>query len=1161
MKMSLSDLSLKLRNSEKSSLGVYAPIDSIKESHKQAIDADIPEGYDVDYTYVPYPSNFETEKELEYMSVVAAERESNLEFIKMADESIMKTFIHECKNAGIDLTDNQIEELKKIREESSIVILKIKYSYNRPRPYQVAERMGIEFKPMSSVSASTPSYPSGHTIQALLMAKSLYEHYPDKMLFFLDIANRISWSRVQAGYHFPSDIEYGRVIVKNIVSNLKSTMRLKSFVEKIDYMERKKEDLSTYKNRKKAFNSLTERMKKTLTKKAKDHREEVGTDKRKQTDKFILAVSFNRGVGAYYTNPQSVRPNVKSAEQWALGRVNGLLYALKNLKYKRTKYDTDLLPPSHPLSSRGKKQKAVGDVDPTNFPKAGDDKKVGLRNSNYPLFPIAYAENIRQKYPDIWKKGGNIRGNDQYSILKKIQRENNGSPETESQEAAIRRREAWAARHFRDHSIAGVIAQVKWLVIGSRGIDHMKKTISEAIDKRSADIEFVCKSVSDTDEGFKSYNLKSSERAWLPINGLKIEERADLEKGKSNSGYFINGTASSTSIDGHGTEMSLNALKSMAIQFNKGVPVLPRHSSNTSAGVGEWDEVIGRTSEATIIRSEVKNAADDKETQYTLKIRSEIYRDNSKSKELVKRLNRGEPIGQSIGGWFEDVRVEESPDGQIKRIIVEDVTLDHVAITRAPSNPDSNGLTMLSIRSSINNFKNSIGDKMKKEEIVLDHERMMDEDRMMVDEEKTEEKERKSDEDRMMDEDRMKDEDMEEERMKMDDDERMMDDEERMSDKDFAKMITDKLDALDGRISEIADRMNKIEKLNLLDEDDKEKEDHEEGAIKDDEDQIDALEEDKKEDEKDLEEDKERVMEDRSVVPFQDLPKAPIEMEWSFTAEEGNEILGDDDDWANYKRAHLYFDPDKERTKAGYKLPIAKMYNGKLSVFFRGIKAAMGAVNGARGGVEIPEADRKGVYNVIQKYYDKFGEVAPPMRSDIEDTQDMDERINKSVQSLKYAVRNNNESIADSNLPEEEMTEKELQMIAEIVTRSVQAAIGQTSTDNKPDSDKSENNELEELQARLQKTEKMLQRYIEEPTRVGQHSVGIVRAGVGAKNEFTEMTTRARENDAANLARIVDAGVDILSEENGPSKASVSEIRNLLQKGLRAAFADGLINA
>lgn len=1136
MKMSLADLSLKFDVSERSSLGVYAPLDSIKESHKEAIEAEIPKGYDVDYTYLPYPSNFETEKELEYMGSVATERNSNLDFIKMADKSIIETFVYECKNAGLDLSEEDISELSKIRKESSIVILKIKYSYNRPRPYQCAERMGIEFSPMDSVSASTPSYPSGHTIQSLLMAKKLYDHYPDRMLFFLDIANRISWSRVQAGYHFPSDIEYGRIIVKNIISGLKTTMNLKSFVDRIDYIERKKEDLSTYKNRKKAFESLTDRMKKALTEKAKEHREDVGSDKRKQTDKFILAVSFNRGIGAYHSNPQSVRPNVKSAEQWALGRVNGLLYALKNLKYKRTKYDTDLLPPSHPLSSRGKKEKAVGDTDPTNFPKAGDDKKVGLRNSNYPLFPISYAENIREKYPDIWRKGGNIKGNDQYSILKKIQRENNGSPKTSSQEQAIRVREAWAARHFKDHSIAGVIAQVKWLVIGSRGISHMKKTISEAIEKRDSDIEFICKSVSSEKNGCTSYKLKASERAWLPINGLHIEKRDSSDK--DGSEYFIKGTASSTSIDGHGTEMSLSALKSMALQFNKGVPVLPRHSSNTSAGVGEWDEVIGRTSEATIARTEVKKAADDTETQYSLTVRSEIYRDNEKSRELIKRLKRGEPIGQSIGGWFEDVRVEETSGGDIQRIIVEDVTLDHVAITRAPSNPDSNGLTMLSIRSSINNFKHSIGDNMEKEEFVVEETRMADENLAMVDEEKTQEKERTSEEEERTSE------------------------KDRMLDEDFMKMITDKLTAIDGRISEITDRMNKIEKLDLLDEDENEKEDHEEGAIKDDEDQIDSLKEDKEEDEKDLEEDKsERVIEDRSVVPFQDLPMAPIELEWSFSAEEGNEVLGDDEDWAKYKRAHLYFDPDKERTKSGYKLPIAKIYNGKLSVFFGGIKAAMGAVNGARGGVEIPDEDKKGVYTIIQKYYDKFGETAPPMRSDIEETQDMDERINKSVQSLKYAVRKNSESIADSNLPEEEMTEKELQMIAEIVTRSVQAAIGQKSTDNKPDSDKSENNEMKELQARLQKTEKMLQRYIEEPTRVGQHSVGHIRAGIGAKNEFTEMTTRAKQDNASNLARIVESGVDVISEENGPATASVTEIRNLLQKGLRAAFADGLINA
>ena len=30
---------------------------------------------------------------------------------------------------------------------------------------------------------------------------------------------------------------------------------------------------------------------------------------------------YNKGVGAYKTNPVSVRPSVKSAEQWAMGRV------------------------------------------------------------------------------------------------------------------------------------------------------------------------------------------------------------------------------------------------------------------------------------------------------------------------------------------------------------------------------------------------------------------------------------------------------------------------------------------------------------------------------------------------------------------------------------------------------------------------------------------------------------------------------------------------------------------------------------------------------------------------------------------------------------------------------------------------------------------------
>lgn len=34
-----------------------------------------------------------------------------------------------------------------------------------------------------------------------------------------------------------------------------------------------------------------------------------------------LITIYNKGMGAYYSNPQSVRPQVKSPQQWAVARI------------------------------------------------------------------------------------------------------------------------------------------------------------------------------------------------------------------------------------------------------------------------------------------------------------------------------------------------------------------------------------------------------------------------------------------------------------------------------------------------------------------------------------------------------------------------------------------------------------------------------------------------------------------------------------------------------------------------------------------------------------------------------------------------------------------------------------------------------------------------
>ena len=80
----------------------------------------------------------------------------------------------------------------------------------------------------------------------------------------------------------------------------------------------------------------------------------------------MLAKVFKRGIGAYNTNPESVRPSVKNAETWAYARVNSFLYAMKNEKFRSGKHDTDLFPEGHPLRSDSDEEKErarVGTID------------------------------------------------------------------------------------------------------------------------------------------------------------------------------------------------------------------------------------------------------------------------------------------------------------------------------------------------------------------------------------------------------------------------------------------------------------------------------------------------------------------------------------------------------------------------------------------------------------------------------------------------------------------------------------------------------------------------------------------------------------------------------------------------------------------------------
>ena len=98
--------------------------------------------------------------------------------------------------------------------------------------------------------------------------------------------------------------------------------------------------------------ALSGKVKEALKKKVDDHNEKHGNSSTKKATLRMLEAVFRRGVGAYRTNPSSVRPSVSSPDQWAYARVNSFLRALSSGKFRGGKHDTDLFPKGHPLSSK-----------------------------------------------------------------------------------------------------------------------------------------------------------------------------------------------------------------------------------------------------------------------------------------------------------------------------------------------------------------------------------------------------------------------------------------------------------------------------------------------------------------------------------------------------------------------------------------------------------------------------------------------------------------------------------------------------------------------------------------------------------------------------------------------------------------------------------------
>lgn len=164
----------------------------------------------------------------------------------------------------------------------------------------------------------------------------------------------------------------------------------------------------------------------------------------------------------------------------------------------------------------------------TNFPQRGDNLAITMRNSKWQTFDPKFAEMIKNDYPEIWRLGGNIRGNSQYRKLSEALGKNSDDL-SDTLKDAIKLREAWVARHFKDFRIAGVIAQIKWLAVGSKGESYMKELVREEIKRRKSRNELLEQnsSIDQSDFANKLEKLISVNDKLVETNNFNQKEDSE----------------------------------------------------------------------------------------------------------------------------------------------------------------------------------------------------------------------------------------------------------------------------------------------------------------------------------------------------------------------------------------------------------------------------------------------------------------------------------------------------------------------------------------------------------------------------------------------------------------------------------------------------------
>ncbi len=168
----------------------------------------------------PFPSNSSNtaKLELEYLQRVTQNAsKAEIEFCKIMENNHYEYFAKLGTTLGIDGLTKEIVD--GWCDDVDPLTFYLKHKFNRPRPYQLAKELGIDLYPNILTDANSAAYPSGHTMDFLVILYNFGKLKPQLGKELNKIYNKVKNIREISGVHYPSDRKVSEIIFKDIIKN------------------------------------------------------------------------------------------------------------------------------------------------------------------------------------------------------------------------------------------------------------------------------------------------------------------------------------------------------------------------------------------------------------------------------------------------------------------------------------------------------------------------------------------------------------------------------------------------------------------------------------------------------------------------------------------------------------------------------------------------------------------------------------------------------------------------------------------------------------------------------------------------------------------------------------------------------------------------------